>query len=59
MRLSGFQQLRQLQLLLLGREALKLFQQVGTANQVYQTLHAALVPAQWLRSAVNTCVFAT
>ncbi len=42
MRLSGFQQLRQLQLLLLGREALKLFQQVGTANQVYQTLHAQL-----------------
>ena len=40
--LRGFQQLAELQLLLLRREAFQLFQQVGTANQIHQTLHAQL-----------------
>ena len=42
MRLRGFQQLAQIQLLLLGGKTVQLFQQIGTANQIHQTLHAQL-----------------
>ena len=41
-RLRGFQQLRQLKLLLLSREAFQLFQQVSAANQVHQTPSCAI-----------------
>ena len=42
MRLSGFQHLAQIQLLLLGGKSVQLFQQVGATNQIHQTLHAQL-----------------
>ena len=40
MRFGGFQQTRQLQLLLLGGEAIQLFEQVGATNQIHQAGNA-------------------